>query len=156
MTTPKESYTGHCLCGALQAMRFDGRTGRTACVSLWHVPTPKRQLHRGHGGQPRPISRSRKSDTLKWYRSSDFAKRGFCSECGSALFWDDGGDQVSLNAGSLDQPTGLKLGAHIFVDDKPDYYEIEDDLPKHPAGSGVTLKRRIAKPVPRRRALSRR
>ena len=25
--------------------------------------------------------------TLKWYQSSDDAKRGFCSECGSAMFW---------------------------------------------------------------------
>ena len=30
----------------------------------------------------------------------------------------------------LDSSKGLKTIEPIFVDDKPDYYEIEDDLPK--------------------------
>jgi hypothetical protein len=38
-------------------------------------------------------------------------------------------------------PTGLALASHIFVDDKSDYYEIDDGLPQfegydRPAGSG--------------------
>jgi len=33
-------------------------------------------------------------------------------------------------AGALDQPTGLTSEVHIFFADKPDYYEIADDLPK--------------------------
>lgn len=68
--------------------------------------------------------------SLKWYRSSKTAQRGFCSKCGSAPFWQDDGDDVSINVGSLDQPTGLKLAAHIFVEDKADYYEIDDELDK--------------------------
>jgi len=67
---------------------------------------------------------------LKWYRSSEWARRGFCSDCGSVMFWDDGGDEVSINAGTLDQPTGLALEKHIFVDEKADYYDIDDSLPK--------------------------
>ena len=67
---------------------------------------------------------------LKWYDSSDFAKRGFCKDCGSALFWDGGDDKIYISIGSLDQPTGLQLASHIFVDEKADYYEIEDELPK--------------------------
>ena len=73
---------------------------------------------------------------LKWYRSSTSAKRGFCAECGSSLLWDDGGDHVHVSAGSLDQPTGLSLATHIFVDDKGDYYEIADGLETFPAGHG--------------------
>ena len=69
--------------------------------------------------------------TLKWYQSSDKAKRGFCSECGSALFWKHGDDDfTSILAGSIDGETGLEIGRHIFVKDKPDWYEITDGKPQ--------------------------
>jgi hypothetical protein len=65
------------------------------------------------------------SAPLKWYRASDAAKRGFCGDCGSVLFWQgDGSDEISISAGSIDGQTGLKLGGHIFCDFAGDYYEI--------------------------------
>ncbi len=70
-------------------------------------------------------------DNLTWYNASPDAKRGFCSNCGSALFWKaDEDDHTSILAGSLDDEAGIKLSAHIFVADKGNYYEIDDDLPK--------------------------
>jgi hypothetical protein len=65
---------------------------------------------------------------LAWYKSSDFAKRGFCNKCGSSLFYHINGEEnISIAAGCLDQPTGLKVSKHIFVKDKGDYYDITDD-----------------------------
>ena len=32
----------------------------------------------------------------------------------------------------FDMPTGLKMGYHIFCDDKPDFYDITDGLPQFP------------------------
>ena len=47
--------------------------------------------------------------TLEWYESSDTARRGFCRRCGSSLFWQQKGrDNISIFAGTLDQPTGLR------------------------------------------------
>jgi hypothetical protein len=70
------------------------------------------------------------SDSLVWYRSSDTAERGFCGRCGGNLFWKQGGrDAISITAGTLDSPTGLKVEQHIFVADKSDYYTIDDGLP---------------------------
>ncbi len=64
---------------------------------------------------------------LKWYRSSDFAKRGFCSECGSSLFYKvDEKPNVAIGAGTLDGETGLVTAKHIFVKNKGDYYELGD------------------------------
>lgn len=69
-------------------------------------------------------------ETLKWYQSSPGAKRGFCSECGSALFWKNAGDSfTSILAGSIDGPTGLEIGEHIYTKDLPDWYEITDGKP---------------------------
>jgi hypothetical protein len=70
-------------------------------------------------------------DNITWYRSSDFAQRGFCKTCGSALFWKpQEGRYTSVLAGLFDKPTGLQGGCHIFVSDKGDYYDIEDRLPR--------------------------
>jgi hypothetical protein len=62
------------------------------------------------------------SRSLKWYKSSPMARRGFCKKCGSQLFWENVGQaHISVSAGSLDQPTGLRAGEHIFVEHDPDY-----------------------------------
>ena len=66
---------------------------------------------------------------VTWFRSSDSARRGFCGICGSNLFWDGPGVNLSIAAGTLDAPTGLALAGHIYCADKGDYYEIESDLP---------------------------
>lgn len=59
---------------------------------------------------------------LKWYRSSHEARRGFCGHCGGQLFWKrDGASYISVSAGSLDQPTGLRPGKHIFLNHVADY-----------------------------------
>ena len=72
--------------------------------------------------------------TLKWYRASPDtmpeARRGFCTECGSALFWkNENEDFTSILAGSIDGPTGLEVTEHIFTDNMPDWYEITDGKP---------------------------
>jgi hypothetical protein len=67
---------------------------------------------------------------VNWFQSSDTARRGFCPNCGSNLFWDGPGDNLSILAGALESPTGLALIGHIFCADKGDYYEITDDLPQ--------------------------
>lgn len=73
---------------------------------------------------------------LAWYRISEGARRGFCHECGSGLFWDQlEQDTLGIIAGSLDRPNGLKTIGQIFVGDKPDLCEINDDIQQF-VGSG--------------------
>ena len=65
---------------------------------------------------------------LDWYQSSDDAKRGFCTRCGSSLFWKNTSrDTISIMAGTLDLPTNLKLTHHIYVADASDYVSFNDD-----------------------------
>jgi len=73
---------------------------------------------------------------LTWFRASDFASRGFCKHCGSLLFWKkDDTDYTSVMAGCIDGPTEQPLIKHIFVDEKGDYYELNDDVQKF-SGTG--------------------
>ncbi len=37
---------------------------------------------------------------------------------------------MSITAGTLDAPTHLSVEKHIFVEDKSDYYEINDHIPQ--------------------------
>ena len=69
--------------------------------------------------------------TLKWFNSSVKAKRGFCNKCGASIFFKRMGSKaVSLSAGMLQNPTGLKTASHIFLHNKRDYYKLSDKLPK--------------------------
>ena len=72
-----------------------------------------------------------KATSLSWYDSSDKARRGFCSVCGSSMFYERKGiDKISVSAGSLQIPTSLDRMRHIYVASKGDYYDISDDLPQ--------------------------
>ena len=120
------SKTGGCLCGAV-TYRV---TGPLRPVIACHC----QQCRKSSGHHVAATSCARDdieiSGEVTWYQSSDTARRGFCGTCGSNLFWDGAGVNLSIHAGTLDGATGLELAGHIFCADKGDYYEISDDLPK--------------------------
>lgn len=72
---------------------------------------------------------------LKWYHSSAKVRRGFCAECGSSLFFDPIDQQkhqwIAIALGAFDTPVDVKLGMHIFVTEKGNYYELNDGLPQN-------------------------
>src|ERR1700741_3044761 len=58
-------------------------------------------------------------------------RRGFCSTCGSSLFWDPSAmDWIAIAMGAFESPTSALLEKHVFVAEKGDCYEITDDLPQ--------------------------
>jgi hypothetical protein len=54
--------------------------------------------------------------------------RGFCSTCGSSLYFRTSDGVFSVEAGAVDGPTGGWLAEHIFVAEKGDYYTLTDGL----------------------------
>lgn len=73
------------------------------------------------------------ADALRGFRSSERVERGFCSICGSALFWKPlATDTIAVAMGAFDAPTRTQLAKHIFVADKGDYYAIADAVPQRP------------------------
>ena len=127
--TSGEIHTGACLCGAV---KYEVRNLGGEVVAC-HCGQCRRQS--GHYFASAMTTRADLAITedrsLKWYKSSAAARRGFCAECGAILFWESAtDDSTAISAGSLDLPTGLRLASHIFVDDKSDYYEIDDGLPQ--------------------------
>ncbi|MGO9718367.1 MAG: GFA family protein [Steroidobacteraceae bacterium] len=123
------THTGGCLCGGVRYLIRGALRGVTACHCSQCRKTSGH--HVAMTNAPSVNLSLTSSDTLGWYRSSEAAERGFCRVCGGNLFWRlIGADTISITAGTLDMPTNLTLIEHIFVADKSDYYEINDDLPK--------------------------
>lgn len=127
---PTTKATGSCLCGAVR----------------YAVHGPMRPVVYCHCEQCRKTSGHHvaasacnsedmefiESAGLRWYDSSSKAQRGFCSNCGGNLFWKPrNGEHISIMAGSIDLPTGLKANSHIYVGDASDYFEIDDGLPQY-------------------------
>ena len=121
--------TGGCLCGAVRYHVDGSMRPVIAC----HCHQCRKQS--GHYFAATQAARSNVEiaggEAITWYRASENAERGFCSRCGSALFWNwDGADRLSILAGSLDDPSGLSLIGHIYTAEKGDYYAIDDGLPQ--------------------------
>lgn len=130
--------TGGCLCGAVRYQV----NGPLRDVVNCHCSMCQR-LHGNFGphSKARKVNISITNDAgLAWYKTSDIARRGFCRECGSSLFWEPFElDATGIIAGSLDGPTGLETVGHIYVAEKPDFYEITDGLPQFQAFSDGVL-----------------
>ena len=121
---------GSCLCGAVS---FEV-TGALRPPDACHCSQCRKQS--GHFFASTDVSRADLAidgaENLTWYRSSEKVRRGFCSRCGSALFWDPiKTDRIGIALGAFDRPTGTRLGIHIFVAEKGDYYDIVDGLPQN-------------------------
>lgn len=124
------SHEGGCLCGAV---RYE-TTGELRDVVLCHCE----QCRRTHGhyaaftSVPLGNFRLLESRGLRWYQSSESARRGFCGECGASLFWEPVGEQrIGIAAGTLNGRTGLKVARHVYVGFAGDYYSIDDGLPQY-------------------------
>ncbi|QIE56110.1 GFA family protein [Pikeienuella piscinae] len=120
-----ETHTGSCLCGGV-AYEVDG-----PLRAVWGCHCRQCRKTSGHHvaatAAPAEAHRLTAEETLRWYRSSAGAERGFCGRCGGNLFWRRvGGATISIFAGTLDAPTGLSLTRHIFARYKGDYYDLAD------------------------------
>jgi hypothetical protein len=126
--------TGGCLCGAV---RYEVR-GPLRDVLICHC----KECRRWHGHVSASTAARKRdlvliaADSLRWIQSPNSdadARRGFCGNCGSSLFWDPPRrEDISIAAGTLDAPTGLRTAGHWFVSQAADYYDLPDDgLPRH-------------------------
>jgi hypothetical protein len=127
---PAEVFTGGCVCGAIRY--------RATAAPVRGVICHCEQCRR-HSGAPClafvhfPAARFAWSATPpKWYRSSPYAERGFCPQCGSTLAMREEvlSDRVQICVGTLDDATRIRIDDHVWTQSRIPWFEVRDDLPR--------------------------
>lgn len=128
----QQARTGGCACGAvryrLDAPPFDAgychcdlcrRASGAPLLAFASVPADAFVLVSGTPG--------------KW-QSTSFGERWFCRDCGTQLAMrvDHQPDTVDFTLGSLDHPELVSPGFHIFFASRPCWFDVRDELPRHP------------------------
>jgi hypothetical protein len=71
------------------------------------------------------------ASSLGVYRSSEWAERCFCKQCGTPLFYrlvDK--DFYAVSTEAFDDRSGFVLSSEIFIDEKPAYYDFANPSQK--------------------------
>ncbi|WP_371397057.1 GFA family protein [Fretibacter rubidus] len=119
---------GHCLCKGV-SFTVDAPEHLDSC----HCG----QCRRWSGGPNISLDFSQvtfqNKQTLKWYKSSDWAERGFCDKCGSSLFYRliDDPKKMTVCAGAVNNLSDkVTITKEFFIDEKPSFYELAGDRQK--------------------------
>ncbi|MBI3453712.1 MAG: GFA family protein [Rhodospirillales bacterium] len=86
----------------------------------------------------------------KTYRSSTFAERGFCAECGTPLTFQYLArlERIGISVGSLDRPDLVQPEYHYGIESKVPWLVLADHLPQRRAAADPMLAELIAKAGP--------
>lgn len=126
-------HTGSCLCGRVE-YQYEGEIHE---ISRCYC----NQCQKAQGGAfvaVAPVFAAkftllRGQEYLKTFRASPAKTRVFCAECGSPLFSarDDLPEMMRLRLGSLDTQVSTTHQYHAYVSQKVDWYDIQDEYPRH-------------------------
>ena len=130
ITLNDASFDGGCQCGAI---RYRIRQ-RPSAAHLCHC----RMCQKASGNIFAALVCVPKCD-LSWargnpsrWRSSTQVDRGFCSACGTPLFYDDGSSEtISLMIGSLDEPSLFPPVLHHGIESGVDWFASLPLIPDH-------------------------
>ena len=119
--------TGKCLCGAV---RFEADDVEA------HIQSCHCGMCRSWSGGPLLAAgvgsvRFEGEEKITRYQSSAWAERGFCSACGSNLFYRlKEADQYVMCTGAFDDESAFELAGEIYIDEKPPGYGFAGDHPR--------------------------
>jgi len=130
---------GACLCGGV---RFTVTLPTLACVHC-HCS----MCRRNHGAAyvtwiataQEQLALDAGKDLLTRYASSQHGSRTFCSRCGTSLFCENETHpgRVDIPLANLSGPIDRAPALHIFFDDRADWTELRDGLPRLGGKTGL-------------------
>jgi hypothetical protein len=126
--------SGACLCRGVEF--------RVELPSKWVAHCHCTMCRRAHGAafvtwvgmDDRRVQVEDRDGLLRWYKSSPEAERGFCSRCGSTLFFRSSkwpGELHIVLANFIDDVDRVPQ-AHVFFDTHVGWFQVADELPKKP------------------------
>ncbi|TCL70209.1 GFA family protein [Rhizobium sp. BK251] len=136
------THSGGCQCGAV---RYRAK-GELAYPHICYC----RMCQKASGNYFMPFAGVARQDfeitrgEPSWFQSSDMVRRGFCSACGTPLFYNiPEADFINVTLGSLDNPSVLLPVAQSNLDSKMPWFHLLDGLDHEPAASTVERARTI-------------
>ena len=123
------SLTANCLCGGIKFKTKGHHRDIHNCHCIQCMKTHGH--HAAYTAVKLDNIKFYKKKTLKWFKSSKGAKRGFCNKCGASMFFKSiGSKEMHISAGMFNRPVKLKTEMNIFVKNKLEYYKLDNRLPK--------------------------
>jgi hypothetical protein len=113
--------TGGCQCGAV---RF--RVERLGRGSVCHCRMCQKQFGSFYAPLITSFGVTWTRGELKWFQSSNKARRGFCANCGTPLAYESAGE-IELAIGAFDDPTLAAPAIQVNPNDKLPFV---DGIPK--------------------------
>lgn len=122
--------TGTCLCGKVSVTVEEFHTEVSAChCSMCRKWTAGPMLSI-HGGTAREVTIEPENAVTR-YPSSEWAERGFCTTCGTSLFYHGiYDDTYYLPVDLFDDQEDAKLQLEIYYDEKPAYFDFANETKK--------------------------
>jgi hypothetical protein len=127
--TPPTLFCAHCHC------RYCRRAHGAAFVTWFGVPESAFELTAG-------------DEDLRWFASSRQSRRGFCSVCGTTLFFASTLEpgEIHIALATTDGPIDQEPRAHVFSDRQVPWIRLGDELPRYTTGDERLTKYREVDP----------
>jgi hypothetical protein len=120
--------SGRCLCGKVELSASEVETAHHTC----HCGMCRRWSGgSGFFGAVAEKVTFTGDAHLARYKSSDWAERGFCTSCGTNLFYYlIPANRYVISVGVFDDPSPFRLVREIFIDHKPPGYAFAGEHPR--------------------------
>ena len=131
--TETKRVRGGCLCGAV---RFEIELPSKWCAHC-HCSMCRRAHGAGYvtwvGFESDHFELLSGDHHLKWYESSPGARRGFCSECGSAMLFESSRwpDETHVALGCIEDPIDRVPEANAYIEAHVDWMPLDDSLTRY-------------------------
>lgn len=130
---------GSCLCGQIH-YQF---TGQARGFQYCHCSRCQKVTGSAHGAimfvKPEQFQWTQGADQVSRYElpGAQYYAVSFCNRCGASLPWEiQGGGNVAIPAGSLDDDPGIRPSRNIYAASKACWFEESANLPSFAAGPG--------------------
>lgn len=137
-----ERFEGQCLCGAVRFAITPPTLFCVHCHCRYCRGAHGAPLVTWAGASEDRFAYTAGKDIVRWYQSSPQSRRGFCSVCGSTMFY-----VSTLSPGEIHVARALIPGdidrapqAHVFFDHRLPWFECSDELPKVDSSSQILEK----------------
>ncbi len=132
----EQSLNGKCLCGAVKIVATAKKHSVTAC----HCDMCRRWSAGPFMALNCQTVTFEGEENIGRIRSSDWAERGFCTKCGSNLFYHIlESDDYQIAAGLFDDQSMLRMSLQVFTDYKPEFYEFANETKKMTGAEVIAL-----------------